>query len=182
MSKKLILICLSLFSISILTGQSVDELDLRHGFKDIKLGNTESELSDKIIFEENVKNTMKVYRIKNVDSYDVFGKSLKEIKLVFDNGKLVVIRLLTTYYQKPTQDGSENINLEEFSQELTGFKRLFGKGEFIEDSNDSIFKWYWQGKTTVLYLDYYNIMRGGSWLQIIVGDSGLYDKSIKNGF
>lgn len=182
MSKKLISIFLSLFSISILTGQSVEELDLRHGFKDIKLGSTELELSDKMIFEENVKNTMKVYRIKNVESYDVFGKSLEEIKLVFDEGKLVGIRLATTYYQKPTQDGSENINLEEFSQELAGFKRLFGKGEFIKESKNSVFSWYWQGKTTILYVDYYNKMRGGSWLQIIVGDSGLYDKSIKNGF
>jgi hypothetical protein len=168
--------------LSIITGQSVEELDLRHGYKDIKLGTSESELSDKIIFEEYVKNTMKVYRIKNVDSYDVFGKSVEQIKLVFDNGKLVAIRLVTTYFQKPTEDGSENINVEEFSQELSGFKRLFGKGEFIKDPQNSVFSWYWQGKTTILYLDYYNKMRGGSWLQIIVGDSGLYDKSIKNGF
>ena len=168
---------------NLIIGQSIEELDRRHGFKDIKLGSTESELSDKIIFVEDA-NKNKIYRIKNVEAYDVFGKSLKDIKLAFNNGKLISIFLTTDYYQKPPKEGERgtDISLDEFSTQFHSFERLFGEGEFMKDYKDYAFAWNWSGKTTQLFLLYNNKMRGGSWLEIVILDYSFYEKRIKDGF
>jgi len=116
--KKLILITVIICVQLNLVGQTIEKLDEKNGFKNIKLGTSYKSFTG-LVF--NSRDDVKKYEIYNyvtppLDLLTLFDIKFDQIYLMFDfSGKLVGIRLIKKYskdFQKAFLDDSFNITLK----------------------------------------------------------------------
>ena len=127
--------------------QSVDDLDVKNGFRNFKLGS--SPLQNKNIEKREKQNatypTTEVYEYTGKDIESIFGVNVEKVSLLFFKNKLFSIRVSFGYPGHPFE-------LKEFNIIQTNLEETYGKnweplnGEFL--LNGCV----WEGKNVTLEL------------------------------
>lgn len=130
--KAILLILTIAFSFSVLSGQTVDKLDAKFGFKDFKFGQSLSSLDDRIeqyYFSDNL------YSWKPESPSELFGWTWEDLQLGFHKDKLVYIGI----------DFSENeymfVSLKKSLESLFGPSIAVGYQSLQESGVKKSYQW-----------------------------------------
>lgn len=190
--KKIIVVITFVLS-SITFGQTLDKLDVKNGFKTIKLDDPISIYTSNLklfknISEDNVSGY--TYTPANSDMYKVFDTEMDEINLYFKNDtkKLVGITLLKRY--KASNGNHFQNSLDDNMAILESFMYIFGKftGKIQEDnSTSSEIGVYWDGQKVRLQTTakYFGLSKGSNLIIQVFKQSflnNIIDEKVKSGF
>lgn len=137
---KISLITLLLLMQFISFSQSIEVLDVKYGFKSIKLDDPISKFSNQIsLIKTFSADNTSVYKFtpSDMNLYSVFNSKMDEIRLIFENSsnKLIGILLLKTY--PPSNSNHYSDALDEASTLRENFIAMFGKGNSKISNNDA---------------------------------------------
>lgn len=149
--------------------QTIDKLDEKYGYKDIKLGKNISYYGDQVeYFSEDG------YRFIGDCCKTVFGMQTTDIILTVDASKNIIrIDIAVETYDKAVM---------ELGYIPKQFKGLFGKQTYVHpDNKTSDFNWLWKGNTTYLIVQEKYLGFKDGWVPLItVGKAS--DISLDDGF
>ena len=157
-----LLIFISQTSIS----QTLNDLDLKNGFRHFKLGSSPSLIKD-IVKNENQlfeKPNVVVYEYVGNDINNLFNVKVEGIELHFFKNKLYMI---SVYF--------ENFELSDFDRILSALENTYGK-KWVKPSNiddKTLNGAIWGGKNVVLELLKMNNLYMGGYISV-------YDKKLSN--
>ncbi|CAA7386950.1 hypothetical protein [Chryseobacterium fistulae] len=175
--KKLLFISYTLLSVSSF-GQNIAQLDEKNGFKDFKLGDPLSKWSSQVRHVGRISDNTEAYDYVGICCNMLFNYSLENIKLIFNNSKLIGIMLKTTYFQKPYNISNEftKWRSQDFESINNSFTQLFGEPTSIKAEETTF---HWTGNKVVL-ISIYNYLgvRGGD-NQIVMIINADYVKNMK---
>jgi hypothetical protein len=166
------------------TGQTIDKLDDRNGYKDFTLGDSFLKWQDQLKFEADWENDSKAYLYTGVCCQKVFDYNVDKIILRFSKEKLVGIYITTEKFRKVDAESGQNIKWrnDDFESIKSSFSELYGEPstyDASEGSNDLTY--IWLGKRVVLFSKYEFLgVQKGDRQQIIVADLYFLNKGIEN--
>ena len=163
---------MAIISIS-LSSQSA--LDAKNGFKDFTLGDKFNKWSSTLVYSHKIESGIKIYTYKGTCCRTLYGYSIAEIRLGFDeDNSLTVIWFSTEKFQKGYEiDGkyTEWNGTKDFDKIQDNIESQFGKADDVEtDDNSGKATLYWFGTKVILSLEYeYLGIKNGDRCNILVG-------------
>ncbi len=171
---KLTLICL-LISTGMFS-QSIEKLDEKNGFKELKLGDTFYKWQQNLTYQRTDDN-VKIYFYNGECCKTIFGFSIKSILLYFADNKLIKIGLL----HKTTPE-SEGYKIDA-SKIFSGIVDSFGLASSKDNISDGKVIMYWFGKKVGLFSTWtYLGATEGQQYEIFIYDSVFLNKKKSDGF
>ncbi len=149
--KKAIFIIIIIFFSNSIVAQSVNDLDIKNGFRHLKLGSTPSQIKN-IVKQENQfsKNPHVVaYYYVGSDIDNIFNVKVDEIKLSFFKNKLFNISITFGNLEE-----SKDFEVYEFNDILSALERTYGTNWVKPKNDEGIFLngAIWDGKNVRLEL------------------------------
>ncbi len=166
-----------------LTAQSIEELDRRHGFKDIKIGADYWDWNDKMESKGKWPGGRPRFHYVGNKNYKVFNLGIEDISFEIVDFKIATIVISTEFFHK-ADDSKPDLNLDDFQNLVSNFEYLFGKGEpHIEDRNSAKISYFWFGEEVTLTakFDYHGVSKG-SRAVIILTDAEYQRQKLEDGF
>ncbi|MGV0968963.1 hypothetical protein ACTS9U_13410 [Empedobacter falsenii] len=129
--KKIILLSILIITTNVLNAQSLAQLDIKNGFRNLKLGTPPSSISNKISVKTNFDN-VKIYKYTGKDINSVYGIKVSEIKLHYYNNKLMTI----TINFGDAFDGPE-FTISQYNSIITSLEGVYSNdnSNLIQNSN-----------------------------------------------
>jgi|SRR5690554_555408 len=176
----LFVITIFLLVSNLVSAQSLDNLDIKNGFRHFKLGSTPAQIKN-IIKEENhfLENPdIVAYTYIGNDIDKVFFVETYEVRLTFYKNKLVGITISFGDYGKPFME-------YEFNQILKALEEIYGKNWGNPNNNDGIILngAIWNGKNVrleLLRLDFSKSKTNPKDFGFISGYISVFDKKLNN--
>lgn len=164
-------------------GQNINNLDVRNGFKDFKLGDNYSKWSSQLAYSRTKSDGVKIYEYTGTCCSMLFDYNLAKIELGFLNSSLIIIYLETENFQKPYSESNQftNWRKDDFERINNSFEVLFGKPSGIDAEEDITY--HWQSKQVLLRstYKYLGVREGDKQIVFVMKLDYLQDKT-KSGF
>jgi hypothetical protein len=182
--KHLILIVLYLCMSSALSAQTLDQLDQKAGFKNLKLNDDFSKYKDSVVFMKKSSDSSSVYRYTGSCCNSVFQFPVDNILLVFKSNKLVGIVITLQKFQKEYSTSQRYTKFDPINHESikNSFQILYGPptGNQVNNENPT---YSWQGKNVLLTSTYeYLGVQNGDQETITIMLNSYIINSVKSGF
>lgn len=169
-------------------GQSIGNLDVRGGFKGIKIGDSLTNWSEKIISIGNNSSSGKTvsnYKLKNPQDYKLFNYSISEIILSFYNKKVVSITVSTVCFQEIDTSGKtyQPWRTDDFTSINSSFESLFGEASGITaDDKTGQVSAQWIAEKIMLLSIYFPPSKYCDYQKIIISDLAFLVSTVSDGF
>ena len=185
---KNLLLTFVLFFITTLNihGQTIENLDIKRGFKDFTLGDALSKWGTELEYKSRIDENTFSFTYVGDCCAKVFEYDVDDITLRFSNKVLVGIDIKTKKIQKEyTVSGKyTKFTTDHLDNVKSSLSYLFGEPSLYNvQESDATFYYSWIGKEVILILTYqYLGVSGGDLLIINVIDLEYFNKDIENGF
>jgi hypothetical protein len=150
--KNLIIILIITIVSSVVTAQTIDNLEKKKGFKLFIIGQPKAKFEKNLTYYSASSNGSigYEYRPNNDDEITVFNYKFDHIFLYFDKtNKLEAIKI----NKKFVGDNHNTIAFEELIEIMKNLRQMFGKASFTSDQpNLSKFGYLWSSQTIALSL------------------------------
>lgn len=180
--KKIYFLLISFLISNLIFGQSVNDLDIKNGFRHFKLGSSPSQIKN-IVKQEN-----QFSKNPNVVAYDyvgndidyIFNVKVDEVNLSFFKNKLFSIRVSFGNLEQ-----SQDFEVYEFNSILYALERTYGT-DWVRPKNDEgiiLNGAIWDGKNVrleLLRLDFSKSKTNPKDYGFISGYINIFDKKLSN--
>lgn len=188
MKKSILTIFIFILTINFGLSQTASDLEVKNGFKDIKLDESFQKWKP-ALFSDYIKkddNGNIIGVLANSKSYDVFGYKVNSIVLTFQNEKISQIEINLEHFQDADVANEKFVKwrADDFETIYSNFNSLFGKGEKATGEKygcDIIGMWV--SESLVLDLRYYNFgVSKYDQCRIWLSKKSFLNSKIKSGF
>jgi hypothetical protein len=177
---------LLLLPASHISGQNISDLDKRHGFKTLKIGDKFSNYQNNVaLLSTNNEASSKIYDFtpSGNELFTVFDEKMDQILLTFDKNETLVTIMLHKFYK-----GNNSLNnaIENSKGLNEKFKALFGNASSkidVSTTKDMQLGLFWLGLSINLksYIDDYGITNGTD-VKVVITDNKFATDLFNSGF